>query len=208
MDRHVKYRPFESRDARDLAGVISDTWKFDSGAAGLRWSAHINYAYLYVCMLEADYTQVAEIDGHAVGIIIGRICGKGFRPLIALKLLYHSAVLLISGIYRKVGHLFNGYAEKSDILDEMSGVTKGDFDAEAALFIVSKEFRGYGVGSFLFGSLERFFCEKGVRHYYLHTDTACNYAFYEHKGLKRRAEIHTEISYAGVDDITMFVYGK
>ena len=208
MVNQVEYRPFRNCDAEDLIKIILDTWAFDAGVESPRQAAHIGYAYLYICMLHASFTQVAEIDGHAVGVIIGRICEKKLRPQILLKFLYHGVALLLSGTYKKISHLFRAYSEKSDMLDEMSGVASGAFKAEVALFIVSKESRGCGVGSELFERLNEFFLEKGIIHYYLHTDTACNYEFYERKGLKRQAEIQTEISYAGVENIKMFVYGK
>lgn len=208
MNYQVKYRPFQNRDAKDLIGIISDTWAFDEGVSNPKQAAHIGYAYLYFCMLQADFTQVAEVDGHAVGIIMGRTCGKRLRPWIALKCLYHGAALLFGGTYQKISSQFGSYEEKSDELDKISGVTTEAYDAEVALFIVSKKARGYGLGSALFERLNDFFTKKGVKHYYLHTDTACSYEFYERKGLIRRAECQTDISYAGVDNIKMFVYGK
>ena len=208
MDRQVKYRQFQSKDAKDLIEIISDTWAFDKGIANPKQAAHIGYAYLYFCMLQADFTQVAETDGHAVGIIMGRTCGKSVRPWIALKCLYHAAAMQLGGTYKKIGLQFGSYDKNSDELDRMSGVTKGKFGAEVALFIVSKKIRGCGVGSELFERLNEFFYNKGIQHYYLHTDSACSYEFYERKGLMRQAEIQTDICYAGVDNIKMFVYGK
>lgn len=208
MKTEVIYRPYQCKDAGDLAQIILDTWSFDEGACSPKQASHIGYAYLYFCMLQADLTQVAEIDGHAVGIILGRTIGKRFRPWIALKSLYHGAAMTLHGTYRKIDALFNGYTENSDLLDQLSGVTDGRFGAEVALFIVSGQARGHGVGSALFTWLDQAFAEKGIEHYYLHTDTACSYEFYERKGLKRQAEVQTGISYAGVNNIKMFVYGK
>ena len=208
MSFQVNYRPFRNEDAKDLVKIILDTWTFDDGVMNAKQSDHIGFAYLYGCMLQADFTQVAEIEGRAVGIIMGRTCGKRLRPWIGTKLLYHSAMVMLGCFRQKNDQSFEGYGEKSDMLDEMSGVTSGAFDAEVALFIVSKEVRGSGVGSELFRRLNEFFEERGIQHYYLHTDTACNYEFYERKGLKRQAELQTEISYAGADNIKMFVYGK
>lgn len=208
MNYQVKYRPFQNRDAKDLIEIISDTWAFDEGVSNPKQAAHIGYAYLYFCMLQADFTQVAEVDGHAVGIIMGRTCGKRLRPWIALKCLYHGAALVFGGTYQKINSQFGSYEEKSDELDKMSGVTDGKFGAEVALFIVSKKVRGSGVGSVLYERLNGFFQEKGIQHFYLHTDNACSYEFYERKGLIRQAEVQTDISYAGIDNIKMFVYGK
>ena len=207
MEQQVIYRPFQHRDAKDLAQIILDTWAFDAGVCTPAQAAHIGHAYLYFCMLQADFTQVAEIDGHAVGIVMGRTLGKRLRPRIALNCLYHGGALWLSGTYQRIGALFHGYEENSDLLDKLSGVTEGKFGAEVALFIVSKQARGRGVGSALFERLNNFFRERGIRHYYLHTDTACSYAFYERKGLKRLAEVQTGICYGGVDNIKMFVYG-
>lgn len=208
MQSRVAYRPYQSRDAEELAKIILDTWAFDEGICSLKQSLHIGYAYLYLCMAQADFTQVAEVDGRAVGIILGRSVGKRLYPGIVLRGMYHSAAMVLNGSYRKIGALFEGYTENSGRLDEMSGVTEGRFGAEVALFIVSGKVRGCGIGSALFERLNDFFAEKGIGHYYLHTDSACSYRFYESHGLKRLAEVQTEISYAGVEHIQMFVYGR
>lgn len=206
MNLQVNYRPFQHKDATDLAQIILDTWAFGEGVCD-KQTTHMGHAYLYFCMLQADFTQVAEIDGHAVGVIMGRTLGKRLRPWIALKCLYHGIALWLSDAYQKVSVLFQGYEENSDLLDRMSGVTDGKFGAEVALFIVSERVRGCGVGSVLFERLNEFFRERKIQHYYLHTDTACTYTFYEWKGLKRLAEVQTGICYGGVDNIKMFVYG-
>lgn len=208
MNRQVKYRQFQSKDAKDLIKIILDTWGFDKGVTNPKQADHIGYAYLYLCMLQTDYTQVAEADGHAVGVIMGSTCGKGVRPWIALKCLYHNAALMFGGTYKKINSQFGSYEQNSDELDRMSGVTNGKFGAEVALFIVSKKFRGCGVGSALFERLNKFFHKKGIQHYYVHTDSACSYEFYERKGMIRQAEVQTDICYAGVGNIKMFVYGK
>lgn len=208
MQNQIIYRKYQSKDANNLAQIIVDTWGFDEGIANKHASSHIGYAYLYMCMLEADFAQIAELDGHAVGVILGRTNRKRVRPWIALKFLYHIVFLLVSGTFKKIKPLFQGYSENSDFLDKMAGVTDGKFGAELALFIVSKQVRGHGVGSRLFEQLNRFFIENNIDHYYLHTDSTCNYLFYERHGLTRLAEIQTKISYAGIDNIKMFVYGK
>lgn len=158
-------------------------------------------------MMEANFTQVAEVDGRAVGVILGRTRGRRLRPWVALRCLYHGAAMALSGTYQRLGTQLSGYDRYSDVLDRMSGVLDGAFDAEVALFIVDKRARGCGVGAVLFERLNAFFREKGVRRYYLHTDSACSYGFYERKGLRRLAEVQTDISYAGVENIEMFVYG-
>lgn len=208
MQDSVIFRAYHNKDAKELAHIINDTWKFDEGVDNEKQAEHIGYAYLYLCMLQADFAQVAEINGHAVGVILGRTEGKRLHPWIALKEIYHSVPLLMTKAFRNMKPMFEEYDKSNELLDRMTGVAEKKFDAELALFIVSKKARGRGVGLGLFQRLNQFFSEQGVEHYYLHTDTACSYAFYEKHGLQRLGEVQTEISYAGVDHVKMFVYGK
>ena len=208
MGKKIIYRPYQSKDAASLAHIILDTWSFDGGICDSELSVHIGYEYLYFCMLHADYTQIVEIDGQVEGIIIGRTEGKRIDLQSGFKCIYHGLILMLSGVNKKISPLFDRYAANSKLLEELSGVAEGKFGAEVALFIVSKQARGYGLGSALFERLNSFFSAKGIEHYYLHTDSACSYEFYERKGLRRLAAIQTELSYAGVDNIGMFVYGK
>lgn len=204
----ILYRPFRGRDAKDLAQIIVDTWRFDEGMNSRRQAMHMGCAYLYLCMLQADFTQVAERNGRAVGVILGRTVGRRVRPWVAWKGLYHSACLWLSGGFRVVKETYRDYDVYQEKLEDLSGVSAGKFQAELALFIVSAQLRGYGVGTELFTRLNAFFEQKNVEHYYLHTDATCSYEFYERHGLQRLAEVPTRIRYAGVSNVPMFVYGK
>lgn len=55
MEQRVTYRPFRSGDAEALAEIILDTWAFDARVTSPRQAAHIGYAYLYLCMMEANF---------------------------------------------------------------------------------------------------------------------------------------------------------
>lgn len=208
MQNRTVIRPFRAKDARALAEIVVDTWGFDEGIRDRRQGLHIGYAYLYSCMQEADFCRVAELDGRVVGIILGRTMGKRLHPVAALKGVYHAVPLVLSGTMHELNPFFDAYMKNSDLLDRLSGANDNAFDAEIALFIISKDMRGRGIGGTLYDALMRFFREKGVTRYYVHTDTACTYRFYEHRGMKRAAEVQTDISYAGVDNVRMFVYAN
>ena len=78
------------------------------------------------------------------------------------------------------------------------------------LFVVSPEFRGYGIGSKLYRQFEIYLKKQHLKSFFLHTDTGCAYKFYEHKGLKRKAMKKSSCFYAIKDHkpVTFFIYGN
>lgn len=61
------------------------------------------------------------------------------------------------------------------------------YDGEIAFFAIAAVARGQGLGRRLFTSARQYLRKRGVDNCYLFTDTSCNYPFYEHVGLTRRA---------------------
>ena len=82
----------------------------------------------------------------------------------------------------------NGLCEQLGILHADRTLTRTvgkTYQAEIALFLVSPEAKGHGVGGRLFAHMLDRFHALGIRQYFLFTDTTCDYGFYEHKGLQR-----------------------
>lgn len=65
---------------------------------------------------------------------------------------------------------------------------KAEYDAELALFAISEEARGKGIGKSLYQQAIEYMRKDKLESFYIFTDDYCNYGFYEHMGLKRKGE--------------------
>lgn len=204
----ITYRSIQPSDHAELGRIIVDTWKFDQFTGGPEGAAHFGQSYLLSCLLRESYTCVALREGRPVGVIVGSDCRKGRKRWhwgAYFRALRHAVPLLFDRSFRKGNGEWSGYGETLAVLDRAVGYP---FDAELSLFLVDESCRGLGIGKQLYRNLVEHFAAEGIESFYVHTDTGCNHRFYEAQGLQRLAEAATEFSYAGVEKVTVFVYGQ
>lgn len=204
----ITYRNIRPPDCAELGRIIVDTWQFDQFTAGPKGAGHFGQSYLLSCLLRESYTCVALREGRPVGVIVGSERRKGKKQWhwgAFFRALRHTVPLLFDRAFRKGNGEWSGYGETLAALDREVGYP---FDAEIALFLVDGSCRGLGIGKRLYQNLMDHFAAQGVESFYVHTDTGCNHRFYEAQGLQRLAEARTHFSYAGVENVTVFVYGK
>ena len=71
---------------------------------------------------------------------------------------------------------------------------------------MAPEYQGQGIGKRMFRSMIEFYRKTGTDNFFLHTDTACTYQFYESMGMKRIGAQQSDIRSADVDGIEMYIY--
>lgn len=200
MEEKIIFRPFRNSDDKALENIIRETWNFDK-LCPPKEAGKMARLYLYNCLANQTFTCVAEKDGKPVGIIMA--CDvKNHRcpPGIFIK---RGAALLqmaVSARGRKTLSMF-GKVEKIDqrLVDKI-GVK---YPGEISFFAVDSGCRGLGLGRKLFEKAENYLKLKGISHCFLYTDTSCNYRFYEHMGLERKARESVSV---GGNDMTFFIY--
>ena len=202
----IKYRPIRRADYNIFADLINSTWGFDKMHDDPAVLRHFGLRYLYTCLIHHTYCLVAEYDGRAVGIIIGADYGARRTSLKYLALYYYHTAYLTA---RRAFSAFTDVNERYDrIMKEMDVFCAEKGDTELALFILDESCRGLGVGDHLYREFEKHCRETGIEDFYVHTDTACSYLFYEYQGMKLLHSRETDISYAGAENVTMLLYGK
>lgn len=202
----VRFRPICRADYPILADLINSTWGFDKMHDDPAVLRHFGLRYLYTCLIKHTYDLVAEVDGKTAGIIIGADYGADRTSLKYLALYhYHTAYLTL----RRAFSSFYDVNERYDaLMKEMDDICDEKGDTELALFILDERCRGLGIGDRLFREFEKHCRENGIEDFYVHTDTACSYLFYEYQGMKLLHSRETDICYAGSENVTMLLYGK
>ena len=201
----IQFRDIQKSDYPVLEKMIAKTWEYEKYCSPTIANQMATY-YLASCLANQTYTCVAENDGVAVGIILGKI-EKNFQPT------EHDAKQERLALFdlkkteegRKMASLYEGFDQLNQRLLANSGYK---FDGELALFIVSSDQRGNGIGGRLYNHFIRYTQAAQIEDFYLFTDSGCNVGFYEHQGLQRLGEETYNLQPYLDEDMTFYVYGQ
>lgn len=203
MKPSIQYRRFKEKDIPDLVDVVIKNWKYDEKLESNQ-ARSAALAFLYYALANMAYSKVAEVDGKAIGIIIGN---RGDIPprtkLFILKAVFYGIPLFFSKKGREMLSLYYKTVRTNNKLFKKLSTS---FDGEVALFAVGEEAQGLGIGSSLFHFFLRYLEKHEDNRFFLYTDTSCNYGFYEHKGLKRIAEEVVKIGDPSDEEMRFFIY--
>lgn len=205
MKKNIKYRQIEKKDINELAAVINESWDYEK-MFSKKTAYHFSHVFLYFELARQSFTQIAEVDGAAAGVIIGHIKHKPkYNWRYYPKLLWHGAMLLTSREGRDV--LMN-YANEVDSLNKkMMKQVDDSFNTELSLFAVSPKTQGLGVGSTLYQYFMNKLKQEQIGKFFLYTDTTCNFRFYDHKGLKKIFSASKTINDPINKEIEFYIYG-
>ena len=204
MNQNIITRSYCDSDEKALADIIRKTWHYDdfgSPEAASRMAA----VFLYSCLTSQTYTQVAELNGQPVGVIMAQNIQKHRCPFkYRLKLIQSILSLCRSKEGRTIIRTFKNISQIDRELLKNSGK---DYPGEVSFFAVHDDCRGLGVGKLLFQNMLTYMKQEQIQDFYLFTDTTCNFGFYEHQGMKRRQEKKAAFSINGLNyNIIFFLY--
>ena len=182
---NVELRAYRKEDFKELENIIRKTWHYDD-LCGPKTAEKLAKVFLSSCLTNYTFSKVAVLDGQVEGIILVKNIAKYHCPL-RDRLFWLRAVvsLFCSKEGRQVSKVFGSVEGIDKQLLKEKGTS---YPAELALFAVSENCRGKGIGKILYQSALEYMQEEGLDCFYLFTDTSCNYGFYEHQGMKRQAE--------------------
>lgn len=201
MSETFVMRSFKKSDRRAVEQIIRDTW-FYGDFCSERTAANLARLFLDACLAEQTFNQVAVKDGVPVGMIMGKNKRKKRHSVMKrLRVMCDGGRLALRADGRAVAKLFGGINGIDQALLNECG---RNYEGEVAFFAISKACRGQGLGRKLFEGLVDVMREEGVKHFFLFTDTTCNYHFYEHLGMTRRLEKTKTIQIAGAQARTTF----
>ena len=195
MNDSISYRTLQRTDYPALTKMLCETWHKQDPQMDEDLQMKLAQIDLEYCLARTTTAEVAVRDGEVVGAVLGRIDAQETRKGINQ---HHRSVMKIMGplFFNKSAHqalknMLN--AEKAD--RQMIKQAKKDghaYDGEIVLFIVREDMRGQGIGQHLFDWMLNEFKVNNVEHYFLYTDTDCDYGFYEDRGMVRRMEMPME----------------
>lgn len=181
----IELRAYEKEDFSPLEAIVRETWHYDD-LCGPKTAGKLAKVFLSSCLTNYTFSKVAVLDGEVVGIIlVNHMAKHKCQVANCLRQMKNVIALFCSKEGRTVSKIFGGVEGIDKQLLEKQGIS---YDAELALFAVSSACRGKGIGKMLYQAAKEYMEQEGIENFYLFTDTSCNYGFYEHQGMKRRAE--------------------
>lgn len=197
---------------------IRDIQKKDYKAAirfaikGMHFDWYLNNQFLleaygryfwYLELNRATHILAAYADDVFVGVLLADIYSEEKRQQIWYEQLYVKMVDVIQRIFFKGGAGLYEDTVKAQLGNYLKRNTP---DGEIIFLAADPDAKIKGVGSALLYALESQIPGKLI---YLHTDDACTYQFYEHRGFRRVEEqdIVLEMPKGNVP-LTCFIYSK
>lgn len=205
MENTIYYREIKASDYQALEKIICETWEYERFCSP-KVAKKMAKLYLASCLANQTFTCVAINNQETVGVIMGKDNRHYHLPLrYALLQLVAIVQLLISKEGRKIAKMFGGLEKIDKAMLVQSGIA---FDGELAFFVVRKDQRGTGIGKQLFVEFYNYKKKKQWLHFYLYTDSKCNFGFYEHHGLTRIKEVTYSLKPQFNEEIQMFLYAN
>ncbi|MCH4159735.1 MAG: GNAT family N-acetyltransferase [Bifidobacterium sp.] len=185
----VMYREIAWSDVDEICKLFEDMWFHIEPHIGTPIAALSARRSVLRYLRESTDGEVAVLDGHIVGVVLLKIED---RPA-----LFKEAGTKLNIVDAQMSANPEGCRALSDLMHwhgievcmDKDADVQDRSQAELQLFLVSSRSRGHGVGGTLFGNMKQRLREQGVNHFFLHTDTSCNYSFYDHQQLERIAEL-------------------
>lgn len=199
----MDFREFRKEDTPALEAIIRQTWNYDKFASP-KTAKKLARVFLSSCLANQTYSQVALHNGKPVGIILGKNISTYKCPL---RYKWKQISSIISLYLSKEGRNASKIFGSVNGIDKELLATCNPYPAELALFVISPDCRGKGVGKQLFQRFLQYLKKEHLKKFYLYTDTSCNYGFYEHQGMVRRCEKeHTFTINQQRSNMTFFIY--
>lgn len=204
------YRQLKKSDHRAVKELINVSFGLHSYVGSQSVLESLLEVYLQSCLSEQTFTRVAEKDGSVVGVIMGQAkCDyralTHLAPILSMSL--HTAAMVCKGLFHreKAG---GEYKDMLGIYHELLAESGREFDGVLTLFAVSEQSQGLGVGKELLRLTAEYLRERGVKSIYLHTDSTCNYGFYDSQGFERLGDREMSMTRNGkLSPMGVYLYG-
>lgn len=190
----ITYRTLTRDDYPAITQMICAMWHdkpdTDHDVALKLAEADLEYA-----LARTTTAQVAVQHDQVVGAILGRIDALETRNTFnrhhGASLRIMTSLMLNEQGRKALRQLQRSEAANRRMLQEAKEEGHA-YDGEIVLFIVDPALQGQGVGKHLFDWLLDQFKANNVEHYFLYTDTDCDYQFYDNAQLTRRKVVDME----------------
>ncbi|RSX55574.1 acetyltransferase, GNAT family [Bifidobacterium dolichotidis] len=191
----VDYRQVQWDDFEDILTAFDRVWPIEiPGIAGTPTAVLVSrFLTLHFMSLTTNGFVGRTSNGEFAGVLLMRVQGKPYMfPEAAEALEMAKGLMKATPNGRRMLDFQERFLAVEKELEDDSLVNQ-DTQGEIELFMVNTTTQGMGVGGALWRRAQEEFAAEGVTSFFLHTDSTCDYEFYDHKGMQRVAErIHAD----------------
>lgn len=186
----LTFRQATLNDLPELARVFNEIWPQEEPLKhtpmGLEMAKYLTLGY----MSRATFANMAfTADGTFAGTTFARVEGQRLLFPEASDMARETAQFISEDPMGKLAvDFYDGPFHEGEQQMERDSEVERNTQAELLLYMVNPATQGMGVGGKLWKALMHELRKEGVHSFFLHTDTTCDYTYYEYHGLKRVAE--------------------
>ncbi|MCZ0717060.1 GNAT family N-acetyltransferase [Aerococcus kribbianus] len=177
-------RPYKDSDFDALHLMTRQTWYAEPYQKSPKMTDVFVSLDSNLRLYQSSFGLTAEKDGEVLGIFLGNILSHAKALRLFMRETFNDAKELGLSTDPVKDELLKQLDEENEINVELDKNHQEVNQAVVELFILSPSARGKGIGGELWKQGLAEFKDHGVSHYTLHTDSACDYGFYDYKGLK------------------------
>lgn len=180
----IKIRAYHEHDLSAIRDMIMQTWYRKASQLDNKLTQTVVHLDIDMRLKESSFGLVAEKDNRVLGVFLGDVQD-------ATKHLRLHAPNTIDDVYTLA---FSDNPLRKQLLDQLRNEIHANrildknhsapYEGRVELFILSPDAHGLGIGGKLWDAGMAQFKTQRVKNYILHTDSDCDYSFYEYKGLK------------------------
>lgn len=176
-------RKYQSTDFDRIHDFILKTWyvdsaKQDSDVTDAFVTVDLNY-HLH----NSSFGLTAELDGEVVGVLLGNVSDEPKH----MRLYKREILPALQKFFEKESNLskqlIDSINKEHQANDELNKRLDTPYQGKVQLFIVDSSKRGQNIGGSLWKAGQKYFSEAGVERFILHTDSECDYSYYEALGM-------------------------
>ncbi len=211
------FKKFNSTHGKKISEILNSLWGFGNNIKHQKTADKFGRAYLYYCLSHSDYAWTLCSGKEIIGITAWRELSKNKikssdkisfvkKNIYFLKAFFNALPIFFVKDFTYQVKAWKTFFKECNLQEKELPCT---FDSELILFVNDSKVRGQGTGKLMM----EFYKEKLKSHhletFFLHTDTECNYGFYDRAGLKRKlTKVVNEKNGSLQDRWEIFIYAN
>lgn len=171
----MQLRSWRVEDDTVFAPILCETWMSFTLSSSYEVGLQKAKTYLWQCLEGSTKALVLEVEQEPAGVLFLRNNGD-VEPNITMDVVQGKPKRFIKQI-----HATN--SRYKEIQESLRDGIDTVYDGEIVLLLIKGSAKGKGLGQFLFAEANKYFRNMRCRHFFLYTDSSCDYMFYHHMGM-------------------------
>lgn len=176
-------RDYQESDFEAVHNFITRTWYADSAEKDPKITDAFVTVDVNSHLHNSSFGLTAELDGEVVGILLGNIKDEPKQMRLYKKEIVGELQKFFDTDNTLSKELITSINNEHKANDKLNENLSDPYQGKIQLFIVDSTKRGQKIGGTLWKAGQEKFHEAGVERFILHTDSDCDYSYYDALGM-------------------------